>query len=121
MRPCITAVLALLFSTLCAAEEQVPQTDAAKAHAHHRAMYMDHHATRPGTLLIIRRQGRGRDARILTPEESRKLEIQPVPTSQPIPLIIGHYWRCIQSPGGFESCEPVLVVCDDEQTICTEH
>ncbi len=59
--------------------------------------------------------------KILPPEVSQKLELTRAPTSTPIPLIIGHYWRCINPQDSqFESCEPVLVACTDDQSWCVE-
>ena len=58
--------------------------------------------------------------RILAPEVSQSLKLTRVPTSKPIPLIIGHYWRCITYFEKFESCEQVLVVCTNDQKFCTE-
>lgn len=58
--------------------------------------------------------------KILSPEVSKSLKLTRIPTSKPIPLIIGHYWRCITHFGEFETCEPVLVVCTNDQSFCTE-
>lgn len=72
------------------------------------------------------RENRVKGFKILSPELSRKLELTPAPTSQPIPLLIGHYWRCgidddfFDEDGGFEFCEPVLVICTDDQSWCVE-
>ena len=54
---------------------------------------------------------------ILSPATSRTLDIVRIPTPQPVPLIIGHYWTCIEK-NGFERCTPVLVVCTNNQETC---
>lgn len=66
-------------------------------------------------------QNRTKGFKILPPEVSESLELTLSPTSKPTPLIIGHYWRCINPEDSeFESCEPVLVVCTDDQSWCVE-
>ena len=66
-------------------------------------------------------QKQNRGFKILPPEVTKTLDISLAPTSRPTPLIFGHYWRCIQrQDSDFESCEPVLVVCTDDQSWCAE-
>lgn len=52
---------------------------------------------------------------VLPPEVSRSLEIARVPTSRPIPLIVGTYWNCAVNAQDFEICRLKLVVCDDDE------
>ena len=61
-----------------------------------------------------------RTVRLLPRSVSRSLKILKVPTPEPIPLLIGTYWQCFDAPGDFEVCEPVLVVCTDDQSFCTQ-
>ncbi|MFV0474808.1 MAG: hypothetical protein ACK5MQ_11475 [Pikeienuella sp.] len=58
--------------------------------------------------------------RILPEEVGKSLKILPLPTTQPVPAIIGSYWRCVQAPGGFDLCEPVIVFCTNDQSFCVE-
>jgi hypothetical protein len=57
---------------------------------------------------------------VLPVDISRSLKITPIPTSQPIPLLIGTYWDCSDTPAGLEHCRLTLVVCTNDQSICTE-
>jgi hypothetical protein len=67
------------------------------------------------------RQNRIKGFKILPRKVSEALELTLAPTSKPTPLIFGHYWRCINPKNSeFESCEPVLVVCTDDQSMCAE-
>ena len=67
------------------------------------------------------RQNQTKSFKLLSPEVSERLDLTLAPTSTPTPLIFGHYWRCINSKDSeFESCEPVLVVCTDDQRWCAE-
>jgi len=60
--------------------------------------------------------------RILPEKVSRNLEILRAPTTEPIPLIVGFYWSCfIDSDTGLESCDPRLVICTNDQSVCAEH
>ena len=66
-------------------------------------------------------KNRTKQFKLLSPEVSERLDLTLAPTSKPTPLIFGHYWRCInREDSGFESCEPVLVVCTDDQSWCVE-
>ncbi len=56
---------------------------------------------------------------ILPREISKTLQIYEIPTSQPIPLIIGSHWTCIINEHGFEDCNQVLTICTDDQSFCT--
>ncbi len=67
------------------------------------------------------RKNRTNRFKILPPEVSESLDLTLAPVSTPTPLIIGHYWRCINPKGSeFESCEPVLVACTNDQSSCVE-
>ena len=58
---------------------------------------------------------------IFLPEEvSWSLDISRVPTSKPIPLLVGTYWNCLTNDEGFETCDITLVVCTREQDFCTQ-
>ncbi len=71
--------------------------------------------------IIQSQQKQNRGFKILPPEVTKELDISLAPASRPTPLIIGHYWRCIQrQDSDFESCEPVLVICTDDQSWCVE-
>jgi hypothetical protein len=61
-----------------------------------------------------------RTVRVLSPEVSRSLKLTPLPTSRPIPLIVGTYWNCAVNAQDFEICRIKLVVCTDNQELCTE-
>jgi hypothetical protein len=61
-----------------------------------------------------------RTVRILPQAVSEALKIDRVPTSEPIPMIIGTYWKCITNVHGFDQCDQVFVVCTDDQSFCTE-
>ena len=61
-----------------------------------------------------------RTIRVLPQEISRSLKIMRTPTSQPVPFLIGTYWSCSDTPIGTEICHLVLVVCRDDQSLCTE-
>jgi len=56
---------------------------------------------------------------MLPPEVSRSLKISRLPTDKPMPLIIGTYWDCAINSQGFEICNTLIVVCDDDQEFCT--
>ena len=53
-------------------------------------------------------------------EISKSLDITSVPTPEPIPLIVGSYWRCTKTDQDFEICRFRIVVCTDDQSFCTE-
>jgi len=53
-------------------------------------------------------------------EISKSLKISRVPTSEPIPLIVGTYWTCDINDQGFEICDTLVVVCTDDQSFCTQ-
>lgn len=58
---------------------------------------------------------------VVLPEKvSKSLEIARVPTSRPVPFIIGTYWSCRVNDQDFEICRFKLVVCDDDQSRCAE-
>lgn len=57
--------------------------------------------------------------KILPSDVSRQLKIQRIPTSEPVPLLIGTYWSC-HYEHDFEICRFKLVVCTNDQTFCTE-
>ena len=61
-----------------------------------------------------------RTVRLLPRSVSQSLKILKVPTPEPIPLIVGTHWQCFDAPGDFEVCEPVLVVCTNDQSFCTQ-
>lgn len=56
---------------------------------------------------------------ILPREISKTLQITGIPTSQPIPLIIGTHWTCHINEYEFEICDMVLTICTDDQSFCT--
>jgi len=58
--------------------------------------------------------------RLLPREISKSLDISRIPTSEPIPLIVGTYWNCGINQHGFEICDTLIVVCTDDQSFCTE-
>ena len=58
--------------------------------------------------------------RFLPGKISKSLKISRVPTSEPIPLIVGTYWNCDINSQGFEICDTLTVVCTDDQSFCTE-
>lgn len=60
------------------------------------------------------------DIRFLSGKTSRSLKISRVPTSEPIPLIVGTYWNCNINDQGFEICDTLTVVCTNDQSFCTE-
>lgn len=67
------------------------------------------------------RKNRTKSFKILPPKVTESLDLTFAPTSIPTPLIFGHYWRCINhKDSGFETCEPVLVVCTNDQSWCVE-
>jgi hypothetical protein len=55
---------------------------------------------------------------ILPRNEARSLKITEIPTSRPIPLIIGNVWTCHKGSGGHEFCRLTLVVCTNDQSFC---
>jgi hypothetical protein len=59
-----------------------------------------------------------RAVKVLPPELSRSLAITRMPTTQPVPIVIGTYWNC--QDGGNGLCRLVLVVCTDDQSLCAE-
>lgn len=71
----------------------------------------------------------GTTFRVVPPEVAKDLEILRIPTTDPIPLIVGHYWKC-RTEGGrtpigdhpeFEICDLVTVVCTSDQSFCVEN
>lgn len=58
-----------------------------------------------------------RTIKVLPPAVSRSLAITRIPTSQPVPLLVGVYWSCDY---GAADCRLVLVVCTDDQSQCVE-
>lgn len=63
----------------------------------------------------------GQSVTILPAKISKSLKIQRIPTSRPVPLIIGTYWDCHVNEHDFEICDVKLVVCTDDQSVCTVH
>lgn len=61
-----------------------------------------------------------RSVSFLSREVSKSLEIARVPTSEPIPLIVGTYWNCVTNDQDLEICDITLVVCNDDQSFCTQ-
>ena len=57
---------------------------------------------------------------ILPPEISKSLKIARIPTNRPIPLIVGTYWNCAVNAQDFEICRFKIVVCTDDQSLCTQ-
>ena len=55
---------------------------------------------------------------VLPREESQSLKITEIPTSQPIPLIVGNIWTCHKGAGNHEFCRLTLVVCTNDQSFC---
>jgi hypothetical protein len=55
---------------------------------------------------------------VLPRDESRSLKITEIPTSRPIPLIIGNIWTCHKGAGNHEFCRLTLVVCTNDQSSC---
>ncbi len=53
-------------------------------------------------------------------EMSKSLKITPIPTSEPIPLVVGTYWNCPVNAQGFEICRIKIVVCGDDQSFCVD-
>lgn len=51
---------------------------------------------------------------------SQSLQISRIPTSEPVPLIVGTYWNCDINDQGFEICDTITVVCNDDQSFCTQ-
>lgn len=60
------------------------------------------------------------DITFLSREVSRSLKITPIPTSKPIPLIVGTYWNCHTNSQNFEICRIKVVVCEDDQSFCVD-
>jgi hypothetical protein len=58
--------------------------------------------------------------RLLSPEVSRSLQIMRMPTRQPVPLLVGVYWRCQDNGIGSEFCLPITIVCTQDQSLCAE-
>ena len=58
-----------------------------------------------------------RTIKVLPPDVSRSLAITRMPTSQPVPLLVGVYWSCDY---GAVDCKLVLVVCTEDQSQCVE-
>ena len=61
-----------------------------------------------------------RTIRVLPPDVSRSLVITRMPTSQPVPFLVGVYWNCSDGGNGFELCRLVTVVCTPDQSQCAE-
>ncbi len=57
---------------------------------------------------------------VLPKDVSRSLTIHKIPTSEPVPLIVGTYWSCHINQYDFEICRIKIVVCNDDQTSCVE-
>lgn len=57
---------------------------------------------------------------ILPREVSKSLKIDRLPTSEPIPLIVGTYWSCVTVHLNHEICRIKLVVCPNDQSRCIE-
>lgn len=55
--------------------------------------------------------------KVLPPDVSRSLVITRMPTSHPVPLLVGVYWSCDY---GAVDCRLVLVVCNEDQSRCVE-
>jgi len=55
---------------------------------------------------------------VLPRDESQSLKITEIPTSQPIPLIVGNTWTCHKGAGNHEFCRLTLVVCTNDQSFC---
>ena len=51
---------------------------------------------------------------------SKSLKITTVPTSRPVPLIVGTYWNCRENAQDVEICRIKIVVCTDDQSFCTQ-
>jgi len=58
--------------------------------------------------------------KVLPPDVSRALQIMRMPTSQPVPMLVGVYWNCGDAGNGFELCRIVIVVCTQDQSQCVE-
>ena len=58
--------------------------------------------------------------KVLPPDVSRALQIMRMPTSQPVPLLVGVYWNCTDAGHGFDLCRLVTVVCTQDQSQCAE-
>ncbi len=56
----------------------------------------------------------------LSREVAKSLDITPIPTSEPVPLIVGTYWNCHINEHDFEICRLKLVVCNDDQSFCVD-
>ena len=58
--------------------------------------------------------------RVLPRSLSESLKLTPVPTSDPVPFIVGTYWSCSENAQNMEICRITLVVCTDDQSLCVE-
>lgn len=61
-----------------------------------------------------------RTVKLLPPDVSRSLQIMRMPTSQPVPLLVGVYWNCADNGHGFDVCRLVTIVCTQDQSLCAE-
>jgi hypothetical protein len=61
-----------------------------------------------------------RSVQVLTPEASRALRLNRMPTTQSTPFLIGTRWQCEPHASGFDRCDLVLVVCTNDQSLCVE-
>lgn len=57
--------------------------------------------------------------KVFSKEVSRSLDIAKIPTAEPIPLIVGGYWKC-EKKFTFEICDFKVVACTDDQSFCVE-
>ena len=51
---------------------------------------------------------------------SESLDITKIPTTKPTPLSVGTYWDCRLTDQGLETCEIIIVICSEDQSICTQ-
>jgi len=56
----------------------------------------------------------------LSREMSKSLKITPIPTLEPISLLVGTYWNCRVNAQDFEICRIKIVVCEDDQSFCVD-
>lgn len=102
----LIAMVSMMLATPSSAQQQAQQGQG--------------YAQQPALEREMRLKMPNRTVRLLPRSVSQSLKILKVPTPEPIPLIVGTYWQCFDAPGDFEVCEPVLVVCTNDQSFCTQ-
>jgi hypothetical protein len=50
---------------------------------------------------------------------SRSLKLAPIPTTEPIPLVIGSGWTCETTSQGSKISRTFTVICNEDQSFCT--